>query len=104
MEIDYNCVRRVVINHTTLWWHKPDKNLIVLIGQMIPDARIVGFGRYTIDPFGVAQGWYLMVESKTKFANPYWMPVGNITTSQLIAEYKSKATVKLLPPPSDTSA
>lgn len=64
MQIDWNHVRRVLLNE--LVQRKPSKSVFKRVGHLLPDANIFGFSWYV-------QGncYALLVESKIFPANPY---------------------------------
>lgn len=66
MTIDYNYVRRVVLNDRMMGY-KPDRASLEKISSRLPDARVIGFGRYHVTPLWTT--WFLLVESKKFWAD-----------------------------------
>lgn len=59
MVIDWTRVRKVICNDRIVYY-KPDRRCLDFIGQRLADARIHGFGVYSV---GMFKTWYVMVES-----------------------------------------
>lgn len=66
MEINWDRVRRVLLNDRLQVKYKPTKAVFKRIGRILPDAKIFGFSWYT-------QGncYALLVESSVFRDNPY---------------------------------
>ena len=67
MDISWLHVRQVLLNDRVNGY-KPDKPCLVKVGKLLPDSKILGFGRY------YQMHWYLLIESRAFY--PSEAPIG----------------------------
>ena len=92
MEIDYNCVRRVIINDKFLTKSilglGPSRDDLDRLGLYVPDAVVIGFGRY-----GFLNLWYFDVESRLYFKDPHGQAPGNVNMTELLYKFRQRGGV-----------
>lgn len=88
MEIDWNKVRRVVLDDRWRKCYKPDRTVINKIVWELPDCRIIGFSFYPVSGF-----WCLLVEDGSFSDNPFGI-IRDVSVSKL-----HTARLHLLPSP-----
>ncbi len=97
MTVNYEYVRRIILNDRLLGY-RPDRKSLEKLRERLPDVKVIGFGIWS-RTYPLYNTWFLLVESKRFWAD-HSPAIDAIPMNQLPYAPKLNLVPELSPPKS----